>query len=113
MAGIRYTRTEAWSVLNQYTQSPGLLKHALADLLPREVLSRPKRGFGVPLDRWFRQDLASYAAAMLGPSAHVRRHVNGIELDRMLAEHSARASNHGHALWTLLTLELFLRRHGW
>ena len=30
MAGIRYTRTEAWSVLNQYTQSPGLLKHALA-----------------------------------------------------------------------------------
>jgi predicted hydrolase (HD superfamily) len=30
MIGIRYTRTEAWSVLNQYTQSPGLLKHALA-----------------------------------------------------------------------------------
>jgi predicted hydrolase (HD superfamily) len=30
MVGIRYTRTEAWSVLNQYTQSPGLLKHALA-----------------------------------------------------------------------------------
>jgi predicted hydrolase (HD superfamily) len=30
MDGIRYTRTEAWSVLNQYTQSPGLLKHALA-----------------------------------------------------------------------------------
>jgi predicted hydrolase (HD superfamily) len=30
MDGIRYTRTEAWSVLNHYTQSPGLLKHALA-----------------------------------------------------------------------------------
>jgi predicted hydrolase (HD superfamily) len=30
MPGIRYTRTEAWNVLNQYTQSPGLLKHALA-----------------------------------------------------------------------------------
>jgi predicted hydrolase (HD superfamily) len=30
MNGIRYTRTEAWNVLNQYTQSPGLLKHALA-----------------------------------------------------------------------------------
>jgi predicted hydrolase (HD superfamily) len=30
MVGIRYTRTEAWTVLNQYTQSPGLLKHALA-----------------------------------------------------------------------------------
>jgi predicted hydrolase (HD superfamily) len=30
MAGIRYTRTEAWLLLNQYTQSPSLLKHALA-----------------------------------------------------------------------------------
>ncbi len=30
MVGIRYTRAEAWTVLNQYTQSPGLLKHALA-----------------------------------------------------------------------------------
>ena len=30
MAAIRYTRTEAWTLLNAYTQSPGLLKHALA-----------------------------------------------------------------------------------
>src|ERR1700678_2699283 len=30
MVGIRYTRTEAWKLLNEYTQSPGLLKHALA-----------------------------------------------------------------------------------
>ncbi|HTZ60797.1 MAG TPA: hypothetical protein VMB49_21960 [Acidobacteriaceae bacterium] len=30
MAGIRYTRAEAWSLLNQYTQSQSLLKHALA-----------------------------------------------------------------------------------
>jgi predicted hydrolase (HD superfamily) len=30
MAAIRYTRTEAWTLLNTYTQSPGLLKHALA-----------------------------------------------------------------------------------
>jgi predicted hydrolase (HD superfamily) len=30
MTGIRYTRTEAWKLLHQYTQSPSLLKHALA-----------------------------------------------------------------------------------
>ena len=90
-----------------------VLKRAVAGLLPDEILSRPKHGFGVPLDRWFRGELASYTAAMLGPKAHVRRRLNGAELDRMLAEHDARAQNHGHALWTLLTLELFLRRHGW
>ena len=30
MTGTKYTRTEAWTLLNQFTQSPGLLKHALA-----------------------------------------------------------------------------------
>jgi predicted hydrolase (HD superfamily) len=30
MPGIKYTRTEAWILLNEYTQSPSLLKHALA-----------------------------------------------------------------------------------
>lgn len=90
-----------------------VLKRAVADLLPQDILSRPKRGFGVPLDRWFREDLESYTASMLGPGARVRGHLNGTELDAMLGEHKAHARNHGHALWTLLTLELFLRRHGW
>src|SRR5271154_1174817 len=30
MTGTKYTRTEAWTLLNQYTNSPGLIKHALA-----------------------------------------------------------------------------------
>jgi asparagine synthase (glutamine-hydrolysing) len=89
-----------------------VLKHAVRDLLPRDILDRPKRGFGVPLDRWFRTDLATYTEATLGTSARVRGHVDGAELDRLLAEHRGGAS-HGHALWTLLTLELFLRRQGW
>jgi asparagine synthase (glutamine-hydrolysing) len=90
-----------------------VLKHAVSDLLPDDILSRPKRGFGVPLDRWFRQDLGTYTASMLGTGARVRRHVDGTQLDMMLAEHSKGDRNHGHALWTLLTLELFLRRHDW
>jgi asparagine synthase (glutamine-hydrolysing) len=90
-----------------------VLKHAVSGLLPEEILSRPKRGFGVPLDRWFRQDLQAYTESMLGAGARVRRHLNGHELDVMRNEHAAGTSSHGHALWTLLTLELFLRRHDW
>ena len=90
-----------------------VLKRALADVLPDAILTRPKRGFGVPLDRWFRNDLNSYTAAMLGSRARVRGHLNGAELDKLLAEHNAGGRNHGHALWTLLTLEIFLRAHGW
>ncbi len=90
-----------------------VLKHAVADLLPSEILARPKRGFGVPLDRWFREDLQQYTTAMLGEGAHVRGHLRGDALDALLAEHRTGRAAHGQALWTLLTLELFLRKQDW
>jgi asparagine synthase (glutamine-hydrolysing) len=90
-----------------------VLKRAVAGLLPPSILSRRKRGFGVPLDRWFREDLAVYTRSMLGPEARVRNHLNGEALNQIMAEHQFGVAQHGHALWTLLTLELFLRQHGW
>jgi asparagine synthase (glutamine-hydrolysing) len=91
-----------------------VLKLAFADLLPEAILNRPKRGFGVPLDRWFRSDLKGYLATMLGaPDARARAHVAPDGLDALISEHQSGNANHGHALWTLLTLEVFLRREGW
>jgi asparagine synthase (glutamine-hydrolysing) len=91
-----------------------VLKAAVEDLLPPDILKRGKRGFGVPLDRWFREDLSSYVDGTLGaPDAHVRKHLAPEAVDRLLAEHRSGARNHGHALWTLLTLEVFLRREDW
>ncbi|MEJ7784247.1 MAG: asparagine synthase (glutamine-hydrolyzing) [Solirubrobacteraceae bacterium] len=91
-----------------------VLKTAVADLLPPEILDRRKRGFGVPLDRWFREDLADYLHTTVGaPDARVREHLVGTAIDQLLAEHAAGTRNHGHALWLLLTLEVFLRRQGW
>lgn len=90
------------------------LKHGMRDDLPREILRRRKQGFGVPLDRWFREDLGAYVQRMLGANdARIRRHLRGEAVDALLAEHAAGARQRGGALWTLLTLEVFLRREGW
>jgi asparagine synthase (glutamine-hydrolysing) len=91
-----------------------ILRHHARDLLPAEILGRRKRGFGVPLDRWFRTDLRSLVESRLGaPDARVRSHLDGDALDGLLAEHASGRVNHGQAIWTLLTLELFLRREDW
>jgi asparagine synthase (glutamine-hydrolysing) len=91
-----------------------VLKAAVSDLVPDHILNRPKRGFGVPMDRWFREDLRDYVASTLGaPDSRVKAHLQSGAVDRLLAEHDSGARNHGHALWTLLTLEVFLRREGW
>jgi asparagine synthase (glutamine-hydrolysing) len=91
-----------------------ILRSAISDLLPDEILDRPKHGFGVPLDRWFREDLAPYVTGMLcSTESHVRAHLNASAVDAIVNDHKRGAANHGHALWTLLTLEVFLRREGW
>jgi asparagine synthase (glutamine-hydrolysing) len=90
-----------------------VLKAAVRDLLPAEVLNRPKRGFGVPLDRWFRGELAEFTEDLLGPQARLREHVDGATVDTVLVEHARGHQEHGHLLWSLVTLEVFLRREGW
>jgi asparagine synthase (glutamine-hydrolysing) len=90
-----------------------VLKAAIADLLPPDLLNRPKHGFGIPLARWFRTDLAPMVQATLGaPDCRVAQHVSGDALRAMVDEHRRGAADHGNALWTLLTLEVFLRREG-
>jgi asparagine synthase (glutamine-hydrolysing) len=91
-----------------------VLKAAVSDLLPTEITRRRKRGFGVPLDRWFREDLRGYVDSTLGErSARVRAHLDAAVIDRLLADHASSSADNGQALWMLLTLEVFLRREGW
>lgn len=91
-----------------------VLKAAASDLLPGEIVHRRKRGFGVPLDRWFRSELRTYLDSRLGSAdARLRSHVQADALDAMMGEHQQGLANHGHPLWALLTLEVFLRREGW
>ena len=46
-----------------------ILRDAFADVVPPEILTRKKMGFGVPLDRWFRGELKPYVASVLLPTA--------------------------------------------
>jgi asparagine synthase (glutamine-hydrolysing) len=91
-----------------------VLRTAVRDLLPREILQRPKRGFGVPIDQWFRQDLALYVQGMLGTrESRVRDYLAPAAIDAIVREHQGGSVNHGNVIWSLLTLEIFLRREGW
>ncbi len=50
-----------------------ILREAFADLVPEPVKRRGKKGFGVPLDAWFRHELRDYARDhLLSPSARLR-----------------------------------------
>src|SRR5207245_1828419 len=46
--------------LKGLTKSKRIFKEALKDLFPPAILNRPKMGFGIPLDSWFRGRLRDY-----------------------------------------------------
>jgi asparagine synthase (glutamine-hydrolysing) len=88
-----------------------LLKRSFRDLLPPEILARGKKGFGVPLGRWMRGDLRDYSHdLLLGPGSRIRDHVNTEFVGSLLAEHEAQLQDHGQKIWSLLTLEVWLRQ---
>ena len=86
------------------------LRRAFAADLPAEIGARGKAGFGVPLDRWFRDELRSTAEELLlgGEDRGLFRRP---ELERLLREHVERRADHGHRLWCLCMLELWQRNH--
>jgi asparagine synthase (glutamine-hydrolysing) len=89
-----------------------ILKHAFHDLLPREIRTRGKIGFGIPLADWFRTRWRPALEARFLPSdAQIYQWLRP-EFVRGLAEaHFARTMDYGHQLWALLTLETWLEQN--
>lgn len=93
-------------------RSKVVLKEAFADLLPKEIRHRPKMGFGVPLDRWFRGPLKDeLRAVLLDPVARARGLFRPEAVARLVDEHIERQADHAYKLWGLLMLELWFRHH--
>lgn len=91
----------------------GLLKDTMADALPPEVLHAPKRGFGLPLARWFRGDLAGFATErLLSPEARTSGAYDPTSVAALLEDHRAGRRDTGGAIWTLLMFELWRSQTG-
>ena len=84
------------------------LRRAFAAELPPEIADRGKTGFGVPLGRWFRSDLRELARDVL---PNDRGWFRPETVNRLLDEHESGSADHGHRLWCLLMLELWVREH--
>jgi asparagine synthase (glutamine-hydrolysing) len=84
------------------------LRRAFAPDLPDDVARRGKTGFGVPLGRWFREDLRDLARDVLAAD---RGWFRPDTVTRLLDEHESGNADHGHRLWCLLMLELWVREY--
>jgi asparagine synthase (glutamine-hydrolysing) len=90
-------------------QSKWILKQVLHRYVPRELIERPKMGFGVPFGSWIREGLRDWAEALLDESRLRREGFFDAALVRGLwQEHLAGKSNAQNLLWSLLMFQVWL-----
>ena len=87
-----------------------LLKRALEGTLPRDIIERPKRGFGAPMGAWLKDELAPLAGQLLSREAVERRGwFEWMEIESLLAQHRASRADHTDHLICLINLEVWAR----
>lgn len=90
-----------------------LLRSIAAKMLPEAIVNRPKKGFSVPIDAWFRGPLGNrFEEIGLAPDSYLREIVDLGVAARLLSAHRLGAVDAGHQLWLLLVLELWGRSWG-
>ena len=85
-----------------------LLKKAGARLLPPEIITRRKMGFGVPVSNWMRGELRSWVEdLLLSPRALKRGYFQPEALRQLVWAHLAGRQEQSYQVWSLLWLELW------
>lgn len=92
-----------------------ILKKAVENLLPKEILQRPKKGFGIPIAEWLKGRLNPLMHEMLDAK---RLKDQGLFdenfVQKLIKEHESNTASHHKQLWTLLVFQLwhdnFLKR---
>jgi asparagine synthase (glutamine-hydrolysing) len=93
-------------------QTKWILREGMKRLLPAAILERPKVGFRVPVNEWFRGPMHDYLREhLVGPASITRDYYHRQEIERILADHVQGRQNHEKLLWTLLTLEIWHREY--
>jgi asparagine synthase (glutamine-hydrolysing) len=88
-----------------------ILKKALEPYIPKENLYRPKKGFSIPLSKWFSGKLNSYARSQLLTKNSATSKVLQTSYIRTMLENHNEVSDFGPKLWSILTFELWMREY--
>ncbi len=89
-----------------------ILKKTIRKLLPREILSRRKIGFDIPLGVWIKNELKDFVSTVLS-SSNLKKHnlFNSSHIQKLLDEHFQGTHNHRQLLWPLIIFQFWYDRY--
>lgn len=93
-------------------QSKWIVRQVLNRYVPSQLYTRPKMGFGVPIDKWLRGPLKDWAQDMLSQAMLAKHNlVDPKEVQQKLREHMAGTRNWQYHLWDVLILQSWCEAH--
>ena len=85
-----------------------ILKKAVEPLLPKNILHRPKKGFGIPIAQWLKGRLNPLMHDLLAPQRLKNQGLFDEKfVQKLIKEHETGAASHHKQLWTLLVFQLW------
>jgi asparagine synthase (glutamine-hydrolysing) len=94
-------------------QGKWLLRQLLDRYVPRELVERPKMGFGIPLDAWLRGPLRDWAESLLAEDRLRREgYLQPAPIRAAWKAHLAGQASYGYRLWSVLMFQAWLEQQG-
>lgn len=96
---------------NRFGRGKRLLRLAFDKTLPRQIWTRKKMGFGVPIGSWFQNELRELTEnRLLGDETRCHDYFRPDSIRLLIEQHASGKVNHCYRLWSLLIFESWLRR---
>ncbi len=89
-----------------------LLKKIMKDKLPKEIIEGKKKGFSIPLAKWFREGFSTLIKEFLSEDLIKKRgYFNYNFIKCLFADHISGKKDNSKQLWTLICFEIWHRRY--
>ena len=93
-------------VYREFDDGKNLLRKAMADFIPDEIINRKKQGFSAPDESWYRGENADYVKELLFSDNTVStKYINKEYIHKIVNEHIEEGINHRLLIWSFMNFE--------
>jgi len=94
-----------------FSDGKNVLRKAMKDFIPEDILNRKKQGFSAPDESWYRGENAEYVRELLITKNNlISNYISQDYINKVLKEHTEQRINHRLLIWSLISFEWWCRK---